>query len=129
MNPGEGAVHGADSAERIYRNQPSQRQTGDSYSYRKSFEIRLDEIDFNGHLHNTKYLEYCSYTRYCQLVEQGWDLRRMGEHGIGAVSQADEIHYRRGGKAGRPDHGHLPVVARSARPWRWCIRRGRRCRR
>jgi acyl-CoA thioester hydrolase len=95
MNPGEGVVHGADSAERIHRNQPSQRQTGDSYSYRKSFEIRLDEIDFNGHLHNTKYLEYCSYTRYCHLVEQGWDLRRMGEHGIGAVSLADEIHYRR----------------------------------
>jgi hypothetical protein len=46
-NPGEGVVHGADSAERIHRNQPSQRQTGDSY--RKSFEIRLDEIDFNGH--------------------------------------------------------------------------------
>jgi hypothetical protein len=85
-NPSEGVVHGADSAERIHRNQPSQRQTGDSY--RKPFEIRLDEIDFNGHLHNTKYLEYCSYTRYCQLVEQGWDLRRMGEHGIGAVSLA-----------------------------------------
>jgi acyl-CoA thioesterase FadM len=92
-NPGDGVVDGADSAERIHRNQPSQRQTGDSY--RKSFEIRLDEIDFNGHLHNTKYLEYCSHTRYCQLVEQGWDLRRMGEHGIGAVSLADDIHYRR----------------------------------
>jgi acyl-CoA thioester hydrolase len=92
-NPGEGVVDGADSAERIHRNQPSQSQTGDSY--RKSFEIRLDEIDFNGHLHNTKYLEYCSHTRYCQLVEQGWDLRRMGEYGIGAVSLADDIHYRR----------------------------------
>src|SRR3977135_1292058 len=94
-NPGERVVHGADSAERVNRNQPSQRQTGDGYSYRKSFEIRLDEIDFNGHLHNTKYLEYCSHTRYCQLVEQGWDLRRMGEHGIGAVSLADDIHYPR----------------------------------
>jgi acyl-ACP thioesterase len=67
MNPGEGVVHGADSAERIHRNQPSQRRPG--YSYKKSFEIRLDEID-NGHLHNTKYLEYCSHTRYCQLVER-----------------------------------------------------------
>jgi acyl-CoA thioester hydrolase len=91
MNPGEGVVHGADSAERIHRNQPSQRQPG--YSYKKSFEIRLDEID-NGHLYNTKYLEYCSHTRYCQLVEQGWDLRRIGERGIGALSLADEIHYR-----------------------------------
>ncbi|MDT5049739.1 MAG: hypothetical protein QOG75_5637 [Mycobacterium sp.] len=39
-NPGEGVVHGADSAERIHRNQPSQRQTGDSH--RKPFEIRLE---------------------------------------------------------------------------------------
>jgi acyl-ACP thioesterase len=36
----------------FHRNQPSQRQTGDSHG--KPFEIRLDEIDFNGHLHNTK---------------------------------------------------------------------------
>jgi acyl-CoA thioesterase FadM len=35
--------------------------------YEKPFEIRVDEIDINGHLHHTKYLEYCSHTRYCQL--------------------------------------------------------------
>lgn len=92
-DPGHAMVHGADSVERVHRDQPSERETGNTYE--KSFEIRFDEIDFIGHLHNTRYLEYCSHTRYCHFVEQGWDLRRMGEHGIGAVSLTEEIRYRR----------------------------------
>jgi NAD(P)-dependent dehydrogenase (short-subunit alcohol dehydrogenase family) len=50
-DPGEAIVHGADFAEHVHRNQRSRRQVGNSYE--KSFEIRLDEVDFNGHLHNT----------------------------------------------------------------------------
>src|ERR1700724_3059104 len=92
-DPGHAMVHGADSVERVHRDQPSERETGNTYE--KSFEIRFDEIDFIGHLHNTRYLEYCSHTRYCHFVEQGSDLRRMGEHGIGAVSLTEEIRYRR----------------------------------
>ena len=49
-DPGEAIVHGADFAEHVHRNQRTQRQVG---SYEKSFEIRLDEVEFNGHLHNT----------------------------------------------------------------------------
>jgi hypothetical protein len=82
-------VHRADSVERIHRDQPSERETGNSYE--KSFEIRFDEIDFIGHLHNTMYLEYCSHTRYCHFVEQGWDL---------CHSRWEEVHSaRRGGGA------------------------------
>jgi acyl-CoA thioester hydrolase len=55
------------------------------------FQIRLDEIDFNGHLHSTKYLECASHTRYCQLIDWGWGLRAMQEHDIGAVVLSDEI--------------------------------------
>jgi hypothetical protein len=87
-DPGHAMVHGANSVERVHRDQPSERETGNTYE--KSFEIRFDEIDFIGHLHNTRYLEYCSHTRYCHFVEQGWDLRRMGEQGIGAVSLTEE---------------------------------------
>jgi len=63
--------------------------------YRQTVAVRLDEIDFNGHLHNTKYLEYSSHTRYSHLVESGWDLRRMKEHGVGVVALSDEIQYHR----------------------------------
>jgi acyl-CoA thioester hydrolase len=70
--------------------------------YEKSFQIRLDEIDFNGHLHSTKYLEYASHTRYCQLVDAGWDLRTMQEHSIGAVVLSDEIRYLREVLLGEP---------------------------
>src|SRR6202023_3264636 len=105
-DPGHGMVHGADSVERVHRDRASERETGNTYE--KSFEIRFDEIDFIGHLHNTLYLEYCSHTRYCHFVEQGWDLRRMDDHGIGAVSldRGDPLPAR--GTAGRPDHRHVP---------------------
>src|ERR1700738_5362018 len=99
-DPGHAMVHRADSVERVHRDQPTERETGNTYE--KSFEIRFDEIDFIGHLHNTRYLEYCSHTRYCHFVEQGSDLRRMGEHGIGAVSLTEEIRYRREVRLGDP---------------------------
>src|SRR3984893_7166319 len=99
-------VHGADSVERFHRDQPSERETGNTYE--KSFEIRFDEIDFIGHLHNTRYLEYCSHTRYCHFVEQGRDLRRMGRarYWRGVADRGDPLPAR--GTAGRPDHRHVP---------------------
>jgi acyl-CoA thioester hydrolase len=63
--------------------------------YQKSFEIGLSEIDFNGHLHNTRYLDYSANVRYSHLVEQGWELRHLTELGIGPISLVDEISYRR----------------------------------
>jgi hypothetical protein len=48
---GHTMVHGADSVEHVHRDRPSERETGNAYE--KSFEIRFDEIDFIGHLHNT----------------------------------------------------------------------------
>ena len=69
--------------------------SADGRQLRKSFEIRLDEIDFNGHLHDTKSMDYCAHTRYRHLVELGWDVRPMGEHGVGAATLAEEILYRR----------------------------------
>jgi hypothetical protein len=48
-------VYGADSVERVDRDLPSERETGNTYE--KSFEIRFDEVDVIGHLHNTRYLE------------------------------------------------------------------------
>jgi hypothetical protein len=53
-DPGHVMVNGPDSVERVHRDQPSERET--SNTYEKSFEIRFDEIDFIGHLHNTRYL-------------------------------------------------------------------------
>ena len=116
-DPGHTMVHGADSVEHVHRDRPSERETGNTYE--KSFEIRFDEIDFIGHLHNTLYLEYCSHTRYCHFVEQGWDLHRMGEHGIGAVSLTEEIRYRREVRLGDLITVTYQITGYSADGTRW----------
>jgi hypothetical protein len=83
-------VHERNFEERAHGNQQSQTVN----CYEKPFEIRVDEIDINGHLQYTKYVEYCSHTRYCQLAEMGWTLDRMAAHGIGAVTLTEGIRYR-----------------------------------
>jgi acyl-CoA thioester hydrolase len=65
------------------------------------------------------YLEYCSHTRYCHFVEQGWDLRRMDEHGIGAVSLTEEIRYRREVRLGDLITVTYQITGYSADGTRW----------
>jgi acyl-CoA thioester hydrolase len=116
-DPGHTMVYGADSVERVDRDLPSERETGNTYE--KSFEIRFDEVDVIGHLHNTRYLEYCSHTRYCHFAEQGWDLRRIDEHGIGAVSLTEEIRYRREVRLGDLITVRYQITGYSADGKRW----------
>jgi acyl-CoA thioester hydrolase len=64
-------------------------------SYRKSFEVSLSDIDFNGHVRSTRYLEYSANVRYSHLAEQGWDIRRLATSGFGVVSLSEEVRYHR----------------------------------
>jgi acyl-CoA thioester hydrolase len=116
--PDEAVVRRAEFAERAQRNQ--HRQTDNCY--KKTFEIRVDEIDINGHLHHTKYLEYCSHTRYCHLVETGWSLERTAAHGIGAVTLTEEIRYRLEVRLGDLITVTDQVIGYSADGNRWCTR-------
>jgi acyl-CoA thioester hydrolase len=93
-------------------------------SYERTFHVRLDEIDFNGHLYSTKYLEYASHTRYCHLAETGWDLRTMKANDIGAVALSDEISYQQEVLLGEPITVVYQITGYSAdrRSWRSRIR-------
>ena len=118
MTTDEAIVHQPNFDERAHGNQ----QTQTVNCYEKPFEIRVDEIDINGHLHHTKYLEYCSHTRYCQLVERGWTLDRMAAHGIGAVTLTEEIRYRLEVRLGDLITVTHQVIGYSADGTRWCTR-------
>lgn len=118
MTTDEAIVHQSNFDERAHGNQQSQTVN----CYEKPFEIRVDEIDINGHLHHTKYLEYCSHTRYCQLVEMGWTLDRMVAHGIDAVTLTEEIRYRLEVRLGDLITVTHQVIGYSADGTRWCTR-------
>lgn len=61
----------------------------------KSFEVRWDDVDLNGHLRNTRYLEYASTVRLTFLVESGWEPRDLLKAGVAAVSLGEEVRYLR----------------------------------
>ncbi|WP_051812818.1 acyl-CoA thioesterase [Streptomyces sp. NRRL S-340] len=64
-------------------------------AFRKSFEVRWDDVDFNGHLRSTRYLEYASTARLGFLVASGWDVRALQKEGFAAVLLGEEVRYRR----------------------------------
>ncbi|MGC0379739.1 acyl-CoA thioester hydrolase [Streptomyces sp. SAI-229] len=66
-----------------------------SKAYHKSYEVRWDDADFNGHLRNTRYLEYASNTRLHFLMELGWDARALQKEGIASVLLGEEATYLR----------------------------------
>jgi len=63
--------------------------------FTKTFEVRWDDVDLNGHLRNTRYLEYAATARLGLLVESGWSPRAVQKAGFAPVTLGDEVHYRR----------------------------------
>ncbi|MFE2546272.1 acyl-CoA thioesterase [Actinacidiphila glaucinigra] len=61
----------------------------------KSFEVRWDDVDLNGHLRNTRYLEYASTARLCHLIESGWTPKDLSKAGVAAVLLGEEVRYLR----------------------------------
>ena len=61
----------------------------------RSFEVRWDDVDLNGHLRNTRYLEYAATARLGFLIESGWSPRDLLKAGVAAVSLGEEVRYFR----------------------------------
>jgi len=62
-------------------------------AYNKQFEIRWSDVDANGHLANSAYLNFMSHTRASFLNENGFSLRELVKLGIGPVVFSEQIHY------------------------------------
>ncbi|MFI6488874.1 acyl-CoA thioesterase [Streptomyces sp. NPDC050564] len=63
--------------------------------FKKCFEVRWDDVDLNGHLRNTRYLEYAATARLGFLIEWGWSPRAVHKAGFAAVTLGDEVRYVR----------------------------------
>ncbi|WEP00801.2 thioesterase family protein (plasmid) [Streptomyces sp. FXJ1.172] len=61
----------------------------------RSFEVRWDDVDLNGHLRNTRYLEYAATARLAFLTDSGWSPRDLLKAGVADVSLGEEVRYRR----------------------------------
>jgi len=61
--------------------------------YKKDFEIRWSDVDANGHLANSAYLNFMSHTRVGFLNEHGFSMKKLIEYGIGPVVFSEQIYY------------------------------------
>ena len=61
--------------------------------YKKDFEIRWSDVDANGHLANSAYLNFMSHTRVGFLNEYGFSMIKLIKYGIGPVVFSEQIHY------------------------------------
>ncbi len=61
--------------------------------YIKSFEIRWNDLDANGHLGNSSYVEYMSHTRMSFFTEQGFGMDFMHSHSLGPIVLDEHIFY------------------------------------
>lgn len=61
--------------------------------FRKYFEVRWDDVDLNGHLRSTRYLEYATTARLGFLMDAGWDVHALQKKGVAAVLLGEDVRY------------------------------------
>ena len=61
--------------------------------YKKDFEIRWSDVDGNGHMANSAYLNFMSHTRVGFLNSHGFSLKQLLQYGVGPVVFSENIHY------------------------------------
>ena len=59
----------------------------------KTFEVSRDDVNPNGHVRNTRYLEYASYARISYVQDAGFPPSRMCQMSLGMVVLADDAEY------------------------------------
>ncbi|MFF8592472.1 acyl-CoA thioesterase [Streptomyces sp. NPDC015220] len=90
--------------------------------FTKSFEVRWDDTDFNGHLRNTRYLEYAGTARMHHLMSAGWDVRMLRKTGFAPIVLSEQIDYRREVYLAERVEVSCEMVGLSADGSRWRMR-------
>ena len=81
--------------------------------YTKDFEIRWSDVDANGHMANSAYINFMSHTRIVFLMELGFNQRTMAENNIGPVVFHEHVHYFKEVFIGRPVKVSLELMGLS----------------
>ena len=61
--------------------------------YTKEFEIRWSDIDANGHLANSAYVNFMSHTRMAFMIENGLNQAELYKFNLGPVVFYEHIYY------------------------------------
>lgn len=64
-------------------------------AFTRTFHVRWGDMDFNAHMKNTAYLDFCGDVRMMFFAENGFPMREFERLRIGPVILRDEIDYHR----------------------------------
>jgi acyl-CoA thioester hydrolase len=90
-------------------------------TYEKLIEVRIDDIDLNGHLHNSRYLEYANHARASYFEESDFPASRIYQAGLGPMTFSEEAKYHHELFLGQCVTLKVQVVGMSADASRWQI--------
>lgn len=63
--------------------------------YEASFRVSWSDVDMNGHMANSRYLDYATQTRFQYIASQGFTPADFRRHGVGPIIFEDRIRYQR----------------------------------
>lgn len=61
--------------------------------YRRHYRVAWADLDANGHVANTAFLDYATETRLSCFAEHGFTARDFAAAGFGPVVLRDVVHY------------------------------------
>ena len=59
----------------------------------KDFEVRWSDLDANGHLANSAYVNFMSHTRMAFLTQAGFSYETLGKNTLGPVVFYEHLYY------------------------------------
>lgn len=63
--------------------------------YAVEYQVSWADVDLNGHMANSRYLDYATQTRFRYIAEHGFPPEAFRRHAIGPVIFEDRLRYLR----------------------------------
>lgn len=71
------------------------RDTPGPQPYERRFEAIWADIDMNGHLRHTTYMDYATQARLSCFADHGFGLAEFARHGCGPILTREDVRYLR----------------------------------
>lgn len=91
-------------------------------TFEKMFHVRWGDMDFNGHMKNTAYLDMSGDVRMMYFADHGFSMREFERSRMGPVILRDELDYYKEMRLLESIRVNLQLAGLSADASRFCFR-------
>ena len=90
--------------------------------YTLDMRVRWSDMDPNGHVRHSAYLDYAAHIRICYFEESDYPVSRLDQERIGPVLFSESIDYRRELKSAEKISCDISLVGLSKNQKHWLLR-------